>query len=205
MASSRSVASRSVARRFPRNAASLTFRSSLVRTVAILGLVALVAAASLARSDAPAIARVDRLVVDKSARRLVAYDGEREVARMRVAIGFGGAGPKRFEGDGRTPEGTYRIDRRHVSRDYHRFLHVSYPNAVDRRRYRELAEAGEVPRDADGELVGIGGAIGVHGTGGNDWVPVGLRSTLGCVMVDDDEAEALYEAVVDGAVIEIRP
>ena len=163
------------------------------------------AAASLVRSDPATIARVDRLVVDKGARRLVAYDGEREVARMRVAIGFGGAGPKRFEGDGRTPEGVYRIDRRHVSRDYHRFLHVSYPNAADRRRYRELVDAGQVPRDADGELVGIGGAIGVHGTGGNDWVPVGLRSTLGCVMVDDDEAEALYDAVVDGAVIEIRP
>lgn len=168
-------------------------------------LILALAAASLVRSDAPTIARVDRLVVDKGLRRLVAYDGDREVARMRVAIGFGGAGPKRFEGDGRTPEGSYRIDRRHVSRDYHRFLHVSYPNAADRRRYRELVDAGQVPRDANGELVGIGGAIGVHGTGGHDWVPFGLRSTLGCVMVDDDEAQALYEAVVDGATIEIRP
>lgn len=176
-----------------------------MRTLLLGVLLTLVLAASLVRSDAPSIARVDRLVVDKGARRLVAYDGEREVARMRIAIGFGGAGPKRFEGDGRTPEGVYRIDRRHVSREFHRFLHVSYPNAADRRRYRELVEAGQVPRDADGELVGIGGAIGVHGTGGHDWVPVGLRSTLGCVMVDDDEAEALYDAVVDGAVIEIRP
>ena len=149
--------------------------------------------------------RVDRLVVDKSERTLVAYDANREVARYRIAIGFGGAGPKRFEGDGRTPEGTYRIDRRHVSRDFHRFLHVSYPNADDRERYRELVRAGEVPLDAEGAPVGIGGAIGVHGTGGHDWVPVGMRSTLGCVMVDDDEAAALYDAVIDDAVIEIRP
>jgi murein L,D-transpeptidase YafK len=165
----------------------------------------LIGLSAFARSDAPVLDRVDRLVVDKSERTMVAFDGEREVARYRIAIGVGGAGPKRFEGDGRTPEGTYRIDRRHVSRDYHRFLHVSYPNADDRRRYRAMVERGEVPRDDAGELVGIGGAIGVHGTGGHDWVPHGLRTTLGCVMVDDDEAEALYEAVVDGATIELRP
>lgn len=164
------------------------------------------AAALRARPAAlPADARIDRIVVTKSERVLVAYDGEREVARLRVAIGFGGAGPKRWEGDGRTPEGVYRIDRRHVSRDYHRFLHVSYPNEEDRRRYRALVASGEVPLDERGRPVGIGGAIGVHGTGGRAWVPRGLRSTLGCVMVDDEEARALYDAVVSDASIEIRP
>lgn len=169
------------------------------------GLLALLVMLGLRAQGTPPLSRVDRLVVDKSERTLVAYDANREVARHRIAIGFGGAGPKRFEGDGRTPEGTYRIDRRHVSRDFHRFLHVSYPNADDRERYRELVRAGEVPLDAEGAPVGIGGAIGVHGTGGHDWVSVGMRSTLGCVMVDDDEAAALYDAVIDGAVIEIRP
>ncbi|MCB9601698.1 MAG: L,D-transpeptidase family protein [Sandaracinus sp.] len=174
----------------------------------IVGLAVVLGCAAVLSARAPMLApgtRVDRLVVDKSERSLVAYEGEREVARLRVAIGFGGEGPKRWEGDGRTPEGTYRIDRRHVSRDYHRFLHVSYPNADDRRRYAALREAGELPLDDRGRPVGIGGDIGVHGTGGRDWIPSGLRSTLGCVMVDDDEARALFEAVVEDATIEIRP
>ncbi|MCA9616039.1 MAG: L,D-transpeptidase family protein, partial [Myxococcales bacterium] len=87
----------------------------------IVGLAVVLGCAAVLSARAPMLApgtRVDRLVVDKSERSLVAYEGEREVARLRVAIGFGGEGPKRWEGDGRTPEGTYRIDRRHVSRDY---------------------------------------------------------------------------------------
>ena len=54
------------------------------------------------------------------------------------------------------------------------------------------------------EGAGIGGAIGIHGTGGRDWVPRGFRYTLGCVMVDDDEAEELYRAVIPNAEIVIR-
>lgn len=171
----------------------------------VLAIISTTAALRARPLTLPADARVDRIVVTKSDRTLVAYDGEREVARLRVGVGFGGAGPKRWEGDGRTPEGVYRIDRRHVSRDYHRFLHVSYPNADDHRRYRDLVAAGEVPLDDRGQPVGIGGAIGVHGTGGRDWVPRGLRRTLGCVVVDDGEARALYDAVAPDAVIEIRP
>lgn len=181
----------------------------LVRRFLVFGLLSLalgllVASRARGRVLAPGV-QIDRLVVDKSTRELVAYEGERVAARFRVAIGLAGAGPKRWEGDARTPEGVYRIDRRHVSRDYYRFLHVSYPNADDRRRYAAALEAGEVPLDEGGRPVGIGSAIGVHGTGGRDWIPRELRTTLGCVMLDDDEALALYEAVVPNATIEIRP
>ncbi len=130
--------------------------------------------------------RIDRLVVYKGEHRLEAYSGSTLVRTYRIAIGSGGAGPKRYEGDGRTPEGVYRIDRRHQSRLYHRFLHVSYPNDDDRRRYRELKERGEV----DPEVRPLGRSV--------DW-------TAGCIAVSDAEIEELYRAVVRNAVIEIRP
>ncbi|MEM9071082.1 MAG: L,D-transpeptidase family protein [Myxococcota bacterium] len=148
--------------------------------------------------------RIDRIVVDKDARTMEVFRGSQLIKRYRVAIGRGGDGHKGWEGDGITPEGVYRIDRRHRSTNFHRFLHISYPNRADRRRYRQRLRRGEVPEDDQGLPVGIGGAIGIHGTGGHDWVPHGFRSTAGCVLVNDDEAEELYRAVVPGATIEIR-
>jgi murein L,D-transpeptidase YafK len=147
----------------------------------------------------PPRVRVDRLVVYKGDRRMEAYAGETLLRSYRVAVGSGGVGDKRYEGDLHTPEGTYRIDSRHHSRQYHRFLHVSYPNREDRRRYRAARAAGDIP-----EGRGIGGDIGIHGTPA---VP-GLSMfdwTAGCIALTDDEAEELYRAVRDDAVIEIHP
>lgn len=164
------------------------------------------AAAQLAPAPDPALpasARIDRLVAYKAGHRLEAWSGPRLLRTYRIAIGAGGAGPKQYEGDKRTPEGVYRIDRRHHSRRFHRFLHISYPNADDRRRYRALRARGEVPEGA-----GIGGAIGVHGESDVAAVRALGRSvdwTEGCISVSDAEIEELYRAVVPDAVIEIHP
>lgn len=156
-----------------------------------------------AQPTLPAGVRIDRLVVDKSDHRLDAFAGERRVARYRIAIGAGGMGPKTYEGDGRTPEGVYRIDARHHSRRFHRFLHVSYPNADDRRRYAAARARGDVP-----DRAGIGGAIGIHGESDVAVVRVlgnSIDWTAGCIAVSDAEIEELYRAVVPDAVLEIRP
>lgn len=177
--------------------------------VVVVGSVLAVACATAAHAGGhggealPRSARVDRIVVDKSDHTLEAWSGETLLATYRVAIGVGGEGPKVYEGDNRTPEGTYRIDRRHRSRQFHRFLHISYPNADDRRRYREARARGEVPDGA-----GIGGAIGIHGEPNHPLaflVGNSVDWTAGCIAVSDEEAEELYRAVVPNAVIEIRP
>lgn len=145
--------------------------------------------------------RIDRLVVYKDAGRMEAYAGDELVKTYAVGVGSGGAGPKQFEGDARTPEGEYRIDSRHRSRQFHRFLHVSYPNRADRRRYRELRRAGGVP-----EGRGIGSAIGVHGQPSHAFgFLVRGNWTAGCIAVTNDEIEELYAAVVPNARISIRP
>jgi lipoprotein-anchoring transpeptidase ErfK/SrfK len=176
----------------------------------VVGLAAAVACASLAQEGRyegtalPASARIDRIVIDKSDHTLEAYAGSTLLKTYSVAIGIGGEGPKQWEGDQRTPEGVYRIDSRHRSRDFHRFLHVSYPNAADRRRYRELRARGEVPRGA-----GIGRDIGIHGEpsdfGGMLAVALDFDWTAGCIAVSNEEIEELYAAVVPNAVVEIRP
>ena len=147
----------------------------------------------------PAGAAIDRLVVYKHAARMEAYEGTTLVKTYDVGTGAGGAGTKRWEGDMRTPEGEYRIDARHVSKRFHRFLHVSYPNASDRRRFRRLKAAGKVPAGR-----GIGSAIGLHGP------PTGVGAvfgdwTAGCIAVTEAEAKDLYRRVVRGARITIHP
>lgn len=174
----------------------------LVGTVALASLIACGVSVALAANPdgIPTGTRITRLLVDKSDRTLEAYDSAGTLVRAyRVGIGSGGLGDKGWESDGITPEGHYRIDERHHSKQFHRFLHISYPNRADRRRHAERRRAGEVPDGA-----GIGGAIGIHGTGGRDWIPRAFRQTAGCVMLDDDEAEELYRAVVPDAEIVIR-
>lgn len=150
----------------------------------------------------PTDAKVDRLVIEKSEHRMVVYgDDGQELASYRVAVGVGGGGPKQYEGDGRTPEGRYRIDSRHRSKQFHRFLHVSYPNDEDRNRFAELRRKGEVP-----EGRGIGDAIGIHGTPA--WaLPIARRTdwTAGCIAITDAEAEELYRKVKPNALVEIVP
>jgi len=100
------------------------------------------------------------------------------------------------EGDARTPEGHYTIDSKTAASHYHKGLHVSYPNAEDRKR---AAKLGASP----------GGAIMIHGLpNGKGWVGAGHRLydwTLGCIAVTDEEIDEIWELVTVGTPVEIRP
>jgi hypothetical protein len=194
-----------IGRARPVRVASRPRRNALVALgIGLVLFLACAAAANAGRyggAPLPRDVRIDRLVVYKGDGRMEAYAGDVLMKEYAIAVGSGGGGPKTYEGDGRTPEGTYRIDSRHRSRRFQYFLHVSYPNADDRRRYRDARAAGEVPDGA-----GIGGDIGVHGTP-SDLPPFAFMFdwTAGCIAVDNDSARELYRAVADDAVIEIRP
>ena len=94
------------------------------------------------RSAAPA-SPVDEVRIEKARHTLTLLSDGRALKTYRVAIGAGGAGPKRMEGDRVTPVGTYRVSGRLDL--YHRFLNVSYPNEDDRARFRALKAKGRVP------------------------------------------------------------
>ena len=135
--------------------------------------------------DQPPARKGTQLLVEKQAHRLsVVVDGT-IVKSYRVALGSGGMGQKRVEGDRVTPIGTYTITGRYPSR-WHTYLSLSYPNEEDNRRFAELAARGSV--DA---RKGPGSAIAIHGHRGDqrdkahkerDW-------TLGCVALDNDEID----------------
>ena len=107
-----------------------------------------------------------------------------------VDLGFAPTGDKEKEGDGRTPEGLYMIDRRNPNSEFHLSLGISYPNEEDIRLAEEL---GEDP----------GGDIFIHGESNplrwrrRDW-------TLGCIAVTNREMEEVYAMVRDGTPIMIN-
>lgn len=139
------------------------------------------------RYDGP---EVTFIVVNKEARRMYLFHNDDVLRRYNIDLGFAPAGDKKIEGDGKTPEGQYFIDRRNPNSKFHLSLGISYPNAKDRAEARRL---GKSP----------GGDIFIHGkpkpfARDTDW-------TWGCIAVTNDEMEEIYAMVRNGTPIKINP
>src|ERR1700719_4995679 len=77
---------------------------------------------------------IDRIFVEKSARRLSVFAGGKKLKSYRVALGRNPVGAKQEEGDNKTPEGIYKIDGRNPQSNFHLALHVSYSSDKDNTR-----------------------------------------------------------------------
>lgn len=156
---------------------------------------------------APLPSRVEhpRIVVEKSARKLTLFDGDRTIASYRVGLGFSPVGTKHHEGDGRTPEGELRVVTRNEKSRFRKFLGLSYPRPSDARDGALTPEEREAIATAfrDGKQppwhTPLGGEVGIHGHGrGSDW-------TSGCVALDDDAIDALWDITPLGTPVTIVP
>jgi murein L,D-transpeptidase YafK len=156
--------------------------------------------AALSRPSHPTSPHVTRVRVVKSAHVLELYAGETLIERDPVAIGPGGAGPKRQEGDRVTPVGHYHLVARHPSEHFHMFLLVDYPNQTDRERFASLKAHGDLPRGAH-----IGGDVGVHGGSPSSWPDGKIEDwTAGCIAVDDATIDRIAARVKDGTALDIE-
>jgi murein L,D-transpeptidase YafK len=133
---------------------------------------------------------VTRVEVHKSSRSLTLWHHGEVLEVFEVELGFDPLGHKVQEGDGRTPEGEYLIDRRNPNSAFYLSLGIDYPNPAD----VEAARAAGVDP---------GGDIFIHGTPRpfartDDW-------TAGCIAVTDREMRRIYAMVRDGTPITIHP
>jgi murein L,D-transpeptidase YafK len=134
---------------------------------------------------------VTKVVVQKSARKMQLFHNKKVLKTYKISLGFAAAGHKQFEGDGKTPEGAYYIDRRNPKSRYHLSLGISYPNRAD------VAYAKSQGKEPGGDIF-IHGKSGDKGRNQGDW-------TWGCMAVPDKEMEEIYSMVRDGTVIYIYP
>jgi len=130
------------------------------------------------------------IVVSKADRRLTLYRNGQAVASYPVSLGYNGILEKRYQGDGATPEGQYRIVRKRDrgQTQFYRALLLDYPNAQDRHRFQQARHAGTLPPKAL-----MGGQIEIHG---GDNRP--LSETLGCVRLENRQLDALFNVVQEG-------
>ena len=135
------------------------------------------------------------IVVSKADRELTLYKSGRKMLSYPVRLGFNGMLEKRFQGDGATPEGRYRVtDKRGQGQtQFYRALDLDYPNAEDRRRFDLAKKSGRIA-----PAKGIGSLIEIHGAD-NEL----LAQTLGCIMLDNPNMAVLYEGVSVGTPVTI--
>ncbi|SDD75483.1 L,D-transpeptidase catalytic domain [Paracoccus isoporae] len=139
--------------------------------------------------DGPQVTRVDLF---KSQRLMRLYSGNTVLKQYNFGLGFAPVGNKLYEGDGKTPEGLYYVDRRNPNSRYHLSVGIDYPNASDKAR----ALAAGVP---------VGSDIFIHGQGPEGRVATKRDWTAGCIAVTDDEIEEIYAMVQDGTPVVIYP
>ncbi len=165
----------------------------IIRAILLFAVVAIVASCgSQSKFKTYNGPEVTRILVYKENRRMYLMHHDVALKAYDIHLGFTPVGPKEVEGDGKTPEGDYFIDRKNPNSNFHLSLGISYPQPQHRMAARELGK-------------GAGGDIFIHGgprrgidRQGPDW-------TAGCIAVTDDEIEDIYAMVRVGTPISIYP
>lgn len=157
-------------------------------------------AALLATALMPTVANefpvADFVLVEKGERELHLMQGGAVFRTFDIALGIQPRGDKQQEGDFRTPEGRYMLDRRNPDSDFFLSIGISYPNQQDRREAREMG-------------VDPGGAIMIHGQPNlptrseayyrtQDW-------TNGCIALSNSDMIDIWLMTGENTPIEIRP
>lgn len=141
-------------------------------------------------------AKIDYIKVEKSKRKLYAFQNGKLLKTYQISLGGQPVGHKQFEGDKKTPQGIYIINAKNANSGYHKNLGVSYPNTND------LYFAKKAGRSAGGDvkLHGLRNGLGFLGKFQrlHDW-------TAGCIALTNHEIDELYGATAIGTKIEILP
>jgi murein L,D-transpeptidase YafK len=137
---------------------------------------------------------VERIIIEKGAREMALVQNGRVVRRYAIALGWAPEGDKSQQGDGRTPEGVFRIAVRNDASKYHLLLGLDYPQPDDRAR---AAAAGYDP----------GGDIMIHGQPNAlpDGTVIKGDWTAGCIAVSNAEMREIWAATTPDTIVEVRP
>lgn len=142
----------------------------------------------------PLTGTVDRIVIEKAARRMQLIQDGMPVRTYQIALGFTPEGDKIRQGDGKTPEGEFTIDRRNDESAFHLSIGLNYPRPKDSQR---AATGGYSP----------GGDIFIHGQ--PNALPDGFKLrgdwTAGCIAVTNAEIREIWAVTPIGTKVEVRP
>lgn len=142
----------------------------------------------------PLTGTIERIEINKSARTLQVYQNGVVVRTWPIGLGSNPVGDKHREGDGRTPEGHFKIDRRNANSLFHLSLGIDYPHPEHRARAAILG-------------VSPGGDIFIHGQ--PNALPAGQVIagdwTDGCIALTDHQIAELFAVTPHGTPVTILP
>jgi L,D-peptidoglycan transpeptidase YkuD (ErfK/YbiS/YcfS/YnhG family) len=148
------------------------------------------------------------IYIYKEKRRLYVVQSGVMVRDYPIGLGSQPVGDKERDGDGRTPEGDFRILRKNLSSQNDKALVLSYPD----RKHAELAlfdgvitpsEFKEIEADAAHNAPAayekLGGQMSIHAGGAHkDW-------TRGTVALYNSDMDELFKIASTGTPVHIRP
>jgi murein L,D-transpeptidase YafK len=155
-----------------------------------------------------------KLVVKKSDYVLQLYIDNKLVKEYPVVLGNDPVNDKTHEGDGCTPEGTYKIKAKYPHKSWTYFMWIDYPNEAAWKRFNENKKNGVIAKNAT-----IGGEVGIHGvpfessafgstpsdtTPHQDWlIDKRVNWTLGCISLKTADIKEIYTYAVVGTEVQI--
>jgi len=145
---------------------------------------------SACATDYSKLSRADHVYVLKGERRMFLLQQQQPIRDFVIELGFQPAGHKQQEGDGRTPEGVYWVDRKNPRSSFHLSLGINYPNQQDLARAEALS-------------IDPGGDIFIHGQPNTPFDKNDPDWTAGCIAVRDREIEEIYSRVPIGTPVTI--
>ncbi len=144
-----------------------------------------------ATGKVPSGKKVDLVLVSKKTRYTYLFRGSTLTHKFASTFGKGYKdGPKVQEGDGRTPEGIYKLDFKNYDSKFHSSIHVSYPSAYDKEFAQKYG-------------VSPGGDIMIHGM--NWWFSTGSNWTAGCIALENKDIDKLMSVVAVPTTVAICP
>lgn len=139
--------------------------------------------------------RAHAIVISKADRVLTVYKSGRKILTYPIRLGSRGIRAKQHYGDGATPEGEYRIQRKRGpgQTPFFRALILDYPNAEDRRRFEAAQQAGLIPKHRQ-----MPGLIQLHG------MAQGITDQpYGSIVLDNPQIAVLFDQVAVGTPVNI--
>ncbi len=143
-----------------------------------------------------------KVVIDKSDYTLSVYHKDKHLITYPCVFGFNAVDDKSREGDGCTPEGTFKIRSMYAHKSWSYFIWIDYPNATSWERFRKRKAEGKIPSNAT-----IGGEVGIHGVpdGRDDLIDSKTNWTLGCISLKTSDITDLYKSIGNTSVLIIKP
>lgn len=136
------------------------------------------------------LSQADYVLVLKEQRKMLIKRKGQLVKTFNINMGWAPVGHKEKEGDGKTPEGLYHLDRKYDRSDkFYKSYWISYPSIKERAAAKRKG-------------IAPGFGVSIHGTTpgktkAKDW-------TAGCIALQNKDMDTLFAYIAEGTLIEIR-